>query len=96
MKLKSDHINSSLLSPALMSTFEQSYLDELFKVQEQVARALYMSFLRQHGLIFKVICPYMLIGWHIKAIAEHLEAVYTRQIRKLIINASCQLMCARS
>ena len=37
MKLKSDHINSSLLSPALMSTFEQSYLDELFKVQEQVA-----------------------------------------------------------
>jgi len=37
MKRKSDHINSSLLDPALMSTFEQSYLDELFKVQEQVA-----------------------------------------------------------
>jgi predicted phage terminase large subunit-like protein len=25
-------------------------------------------------------------GWHIKAIAEHLEAVYKRQIKKLIIN----------
>jgi hypothetical protein len=37
MKRKSDHINSPLLAPALMSTFEQSYLDELFKVQEQLA-----------------------------------------------------------
>ncbi len=37
MKRKSDHINSSLLDPALMSTSQQSYLDELFKVQEQVA-----------------------------------------------------------
>lgn len=34
MRLKSDHINLSLIDPALMSTFEQSYLDELFKVQE--------------------------------------------------------------
>ena len=37
MKRKSDHIYSSLFATDLMSTFEQSYLDELFKVQEQVA-----------------------------------------------------------
>ena len=88
MKRKFDHINSSLLSPpALMSTFEQSYLDELFKVQEQVANSegsLYE--------FFKAAWPYIegnmpyVDSWHIRAIAEHLEAVYARQIRKLIIN----------
>ncbi|MFM7986434.1 MAG: terminase, partial [Candidatus Fonsibacter sp.] len=41
---------------------------------------------------FKAAWPYMegnmpyVDSWHIKAIAEHLEAVYARQIKKLIIN----------
>ena len=41
---------------------------------------------------FKQAWPYMegrmpfIDNWHIKAIAEHLEAVYKRQIKKLIIN----------
>ena len=87
MRRKSDHIKLPQVIPALMSTFEQSYLDELFKVQEQVASSegsLYE--------FFKSSCPYIegnmpyVDSWHIKAIAEHLEAVYRRQIKKLIIN----------
>ena len=41
---------------------------------------------------FKAAWPYIegnmpyVDSWHIKAIAEHLEAVYARQIKKLIIN----------
>lgn len=41
---------------------------------------------------FKAAWPYIegnmpyVDSWHIRAIAEHLEAVYARQIKKLIIN----------
>ncbi len=62
MKRKSDHINSSLLDPALMSTSQQSYLDELFKVQEQVVRVLYMNSLNRAGLILRVICLMLIVG----------------------------------
>ena len=87
MKHKSDHINSSLLAPGLTASLKHGYLDELFKVQEQLALAegsLYE--------FFKLSWPYIegnmpyVDSWHIRAIAEHLEAVYARQIKKLIIN----------
>jgi intein/homing endonuclease len=87
MKRKSNHINSSLLAPGLTASLKHGCLDELFKVQEQLALAegsLYE--------FFKAAWPYIegnmpyVDSWHIRAIAEHLEAVYLRQIRKLIIN----------
>jgi len=87
MKLKFDHINSSLLSPALMSGLELDSLDELLKKEEELAKG--ESSLYE---FFKLCWPYIEGGmpyadsWHIAAIAEHLEAVYERQIKKLIIN----------
>jgi len=87
MKPRSDHIKLPQVTPTLMSTLERSYLDELFKVQEELAKAegsLYE--------FFKLCWPYIegnmpyADSWHIKAIAEHLEVVYERQIKKLIIN----------
>ena len=39
MKCKSDHINPSLLAPGLAASLNHGYLDELFKVQEQLALA---------------------------------------------------------
>lgn len=54
MKRKSDHINSSLLAPSLAASLKHGYLDELFKVQEQLALAegsLYE--------FFKVAWPYI-------------------------------------
>ena len=84
---KSDHIKLPQVSPALMSSLERSYLDELFKVQEELAKAeasLY-EFFKLSWPYIEGSMPYM-DSWHIKAIAEHLEAVYARQIKKLIIN----------
>jgi len=87
MMRKSDHIKLPQVSPALMSSLERSYLDELFKVQEELAKAeasLY-EFFKAGWPYIEGSMPYM-DSWHIKAIAEHLEAVYARQIKKLIIN----------
>ena len=39
MKRWSDHIKLPLISPALMPGLELSYLDELFKIQEELAEA---------------------------------------------------------
>lgn len=39
MKRKFDHIKLPQVTPTLMSTLERSYLDELFKVQEELAKA---------------------------------------------------------
>ncbi|MCE2731528.1 MAG: hypothetical protein LW599_05545 [Rickettsiaceae bacterium] len=39
MMRKSDHIKLPQVSPALMSSLERSYLDEVFKVQEELAKA---------------------------------------------------------
>jgi len=39
MMRKSDHIKLPQVSPALMSSLERSYLDELFKIQEELAEA---------------------------------------------------------
>ena len=39
MKRQSDHIKLPQVSPALMSSLERSYLDEVFKVQEELAKA---------------------------------------------------------
>ena len=87
MKRKFDHINLSPLAPDLTASLKHGYLDELFETQEQLASAegsLYE--------FFKLSWPYIegripyIDSWHIRAIAEHLEAVYARQIKKLIIN----------
>ena len=87
MKRKFDHIKLPQVPPTLMSTLERSYLDELFKVQEELAKAegsLY-EFFKAAWPYIEGSMPYT-DSWHIKAIAEHLEAVYERQIKKLIIN----------
>lgn len=87
MKLKSDHINLSLLTPTLMPSLELGCLDELLKREEELAKA--ESSLYE---FFKLCWPYIegsmpyADSWHIGAITEHLEAVYERQIKKLIIN----------
>ncbi len=39
MKRKFDHTNSSPLAPGLIASLKHGYLDELFKVQEQLALA---------------------------------------------------------
>jgi len=64
-----------------------SNLEEIFSAQEELAKiegSLY-EFFKAAWPYIEGNMPYM-DSWHIGAIAEHLEAVYARQIRKLIIN----------
>ena len=86
MKCSSDHIKLPQVIPALMSTSDRHYLDELLQAQEQLASSecsLY-EFFKSSWPYIEGNMPYV-DSWHIRAIAEHLEAVYARQIRKLII-----------
>jgi len=87
MKHGSNHIKIPQVSQALMSSLELDYLDAVLAHQEQLAIAegsLY-EFFKLSWPYIEGSMPYT-DSWHIKAIAEHLEAVYARQIKKLIIN----------
>jgi predicted phage terminase large subunit-like protein len=87
MKHGFNHIKIPQVSQALMSSLELDYLDAVLAHQEQLAIAegsLY-EFFKLSWPYIEGSMPYT-DSWHIKAIAEHLEAVYARQIKKLIIN----------
>ncbi|MBM3467712.1 MAG: hypothetical protein FJX70_07800, partial [Alphaproteobacteria bacterium] len=89
------------MEPAINPIYSSSFSDlvAIHSITELRNRRANLLSLKERYLatgslyeFFKAAWPYIegnmpyVDSWHIRAIAEHLEAVYARQIKKLIIN----------
>src|SRR5688500_15442741 len=55
------------------------------EIESEMARRSLREFVEQAGHVVEPATPYIL-GWHLDAICEHLQAVSRREIRNLLIN----------
>ena len=78
--------STSIKNDDLNGLLSKLDLEKLYSRQDYLSAedSLY-EFLKQAWPIIEGKTPFI-DNWHIKAIAEHLEAVYERKIKKLIIN----------